>query len=92
MSPYTIVLRITTVHVKVQFESRQRQLRKTDIVKAGTYIVSIDRKTTIYELKAYEIAFFFGNVYQAAHSNMFPYLTDLLVSLYCLYSSIAGLH
>ena len=62
MSPYTIVLRITKVHVKVQFESRQRQLGKTDIVKAGTYIVSIDRKTTIYELKAYEIAFFWKRV------------------------------
>ena len=32
---------------KRQLESRQRQLEKTAVVKAGAYIVSIDRKTTV---------------------------------------------
>ena len=41
--------------------------------------VSIDRKTTVYRLEACEIALF-ENVYQAAHSNVFPYFTDLPVS------------
>ena len=39
--------------VKKQLESQQRQLGKTAVVKAGAYIVSIDRKTT----KASEIFF-----------------------------------
>ena len=45
------------VFVKRQFESCQRQLGKTVVVKAGAYIVSIDRKTTVYRLEAGEIAF-----------------------------------
>ena len=44
--------------VKRQVESQQRQLGKTAVVKAGAYIVSIDRKTTVYRLEAGEIAFF----------------------------------
>ena len=35
-----------------------RQLEKTAVVKAGAYIVSIDNKTTVYKLEAWEIAFF----------------------------------
>ena len=31
---------------------------KTAVVKAGAYIVSIDKKTTVYKLEAWEIAFF----------------------------------
>ena len=59
MSPYTIVSRkFTHVHVKKQFGSRQRQLGKTVVVKAGAYIVSMDRKTTAYGLEAGKIAFF----------------------------------
>ena len=42
---------------KRQPESRLRQLGKTVLVKTGAYIVSIDRKTTLYRLKACEIAF-----------------------------------
>ena len=48
----------TRVLVKRQLESRQRQLNKTVVVKAGAYIVSIDRKTTVHRLEACEIAFF----------------------------------
>ena len=66
-------------------------------MKAGAYIVSIDRKTAVYRLEAGEIViffFFWKNAYQAVHSNMFLYFTELPVSLYCLYclySSTAGL-
>ena len=64
MSPYTIVLRrFTRVLVKKQLESRQRQLGKTAVVKAEAYIVSMDRKTTVYGLEAGKIAFF-ENVYK----------------------------
>ena len=31
---------------------------KTAVVKAGAYIVSIDKKTTVYKLEPCEIAFF----------------------------------
>ena len=48
---------LTRVFVKRQLKSRQRHLEKTAVVKAGAYIVCIDRKTTIYRLKACEIAF-----------------------------------
>ena len=80
MSPYTIVLRkIDSCSCKRQLESRQRQLEKTAVVKAGAYIVSIDKKETVYKLEACEIAFF-ANHALAVHSNMFPYFTDLPVS------------
>ena len=52
-------VKLTSVVVKWQLESRQRQLEKTAVVKAGAYIVSIDRKTTVYRLEAGEVAFFF---------------------------------
>ena len=76
-----------------QLGSRQRQLGKTAVMKAGAYIVSMDRKTTVYGLEAGKIAFFEKRV-QAVHSNAFPYLTGLPVrsSLYRLYSSRTGLH
>ena len=48
----------TRVLVKRQLEIRQRQLKKTALVKAGAYIVSIDKKETVYKLEACEIAFF----------------------------------
>ena len=94
MSPYTIVLRkFTRVLVKKQLGSRQRQLGKTAVIKAGAYIVSMDRKTTVYGLKAGKITFFEKRV-QAVRSNAFPYFTGLPVSssLYRLYSSRARLH
>ena len=57
MSPYSIVLRkFTRVLVKKQLGSR---LGKTAVIKVGAYIVSMDRKTTIYGLEAGKIAFFF---------------------------------
>ena len=49
--------KFTRVLVKKQLESRQRQLGKTVVVKAGAYIVSMDRKTTVYGLEAGKIAF-----------------------------------
>ena len=94
ISLYTIVSRkFTRVLVKKQLESRQRQLGKTAVVKAGAYIVSMDRKTTVYGLEAGKIAFFEKRV-QAVHSNAFPYFTGLPVSssLYRCYSSRAGLY
>ena len=48
----------TRVLVKRQLEIRQRQLEKTAVVKAGAYIVSIDKKETVCKLEACEIAFF----------------------------------
>ena len=63
-----------------QLERRQRQLGKTAVVKVGAYIVSIDRKTTVYRMEVCEIVFFLKNVYQADYSNLFPYFTDLPVS------------
>ena len=48
-------------------------------MKAGAYIVSMDRKTTVYGLEAGKIAFFEKRV-QAVHSNAFPYLMGLPVS------------
>ena len=36
--------------VKQQLGSHQRQLGKTAVVKTGAYIVSMDRKTTVYRL------------------------------------------
>ena len=85
--------KFTGVLVKKQLESRQRQLGKTAVVKAGAYIVSMDRKTTVYGLEAGKIAFFEKRV-QAVHSNAFPYFTGLPVSssLYRRCSSRAGLH
>ena len=94
MSPYTIVLRkFTRVLVIKQLESRQRQLGKTVVVNAGAYIVSMDRKTIAYRLKAGKIRFFEKRV-QAVDSNAFLYFTGLPVSssLYCLNSHCAGLH
>ena len=56
--------------------------------------MSIDRKTAVYRLEAGEIVGFFVFVFfgiSSCPSNTFPYLTELPVSLYCLYSSRAGL-
>ena len=44
-------------------ESRQRQLEKTAVVKVEAYIMSMNRKTTVYGLEAGKIAFF-ENVYK----------------------------
>ena len=63
------------------------------VIKVGVYIVSMDRKTTVYGLEAGKIVFFEKCV-QAVHSNAYPYFTGQPVSssLYRLYSSRAGLH
>ena len=79
MSPYTIVLhKFTRVLVEKQLVSRQRQLGKTAVIKAGAYIVSMDRKTTVYGLEAGKIGHFEKRVH-AVHSNAFPYFTGLPV-------------
>ena len=79
VSPYTIVLRkIDKCVCKRQLESCQRQLGRTVVVKMVAYIVSIDRKTTVYRLEAGEITFL-GNAYHDVHSNVFPYFADLPV-------------
>ena len=59
MAPYTIVSRTCkfTHVVKKQLESRQKKLGKTAAVKAEAYIVSMDRKTTLYELEAGKSAY-----------------------------------
>ena len=76
MSPYTILLRkFTRVLVKKQLGSR---LRKTVVIKAGAYIVSMDRKTAIYGLEAGKITFFFKNVYKLSIA------TRSRISLACL--------
>ena len=75
----TCYVKSTRVLVKRQLESRQRQLEKTAVVKAGAYIASIDKKTTVYKLEACEIAFFETRAL-AVHSNTLPYFTDLPVS------------
>ena len=72
-------VKLSRVLVKRQLESRQRQLERTATVKAKGYTVSIDKKTTVYKLEAWEIAFF-ENVCLAVHSNALPYFTDLPVS------------
>ena len=54
--------------IKKQLGSWQKQLEKTAIVKAGAYIVSMDRKTTVYGLEAGKIDFFEKHI-QAVHSN-----------------------
>ena len=59
MSPYTTVSRkFTHVLVKKQLGSWQRQLGKTAVVKAGAYVVSMDRKTSVYELEDGKIMIF----------------------------------
>ena len=54
--------------------------------------MSIDRKTTVYEIEACEL--FSEERIPAVHSNVFPYFADLSVSLslYRRYSTRAGIH
>ena len=79
MSPYIIVLhKFTRVLVKKQLGSRQKRLGKTVVVKAGAYIVTMDRKTTIYELEAGKMVFFLKNTYKVSIA------TRSRISLACL--------
>ena len=55
-------------------------LGKAAVIKSGAYIVSMDRKTTVYRLEASKIAFFEKRV-QAVPSNAFPYFIGLPVSV-----------
>ena len=79
MSPYTIVL-CKSPHVLVKrqlhVESPQGQLKKTAVVKAWAYmyVVSVDKKTTVYKLEALKICGL------AIHSNVLLCFTDLPAS------------
>ena len=91
MSLYTIVsCKLTHALVRKQLGSRKRQLGKTAVVKVRAYIVSMDRKTTVYRLETGEVTF---SAYKLAIAMHVPF-TGLTVSwsLYCLYSSRAELH
>ena len=79
MSPYTIVLRkIDSCSCKKAARKLTKTVGKTAVVKAGPYIVFIDKKTTVYKLEACEIAFFEIQMCAlAVHNNTFPYFTDL---------------
>ena len=93
MSLYTIVLcKFTCVLVKKQLWSWQRQLGKTVVVNMGVYIVSMDRKTTIYELQADKIVFF-ENAYKLSivTRSRISLAMPVSSSLYRLYSSRARL-
>ena len=59
--------KFTCVLVKKQLESQQRRLGKTAVVKAGAYIVSMNRKTTVYGQEAGKILIFEKRV-QAVHT------------------------
>ena len=52
---YTIVLHKIDL---CSCKKAARNSEKTVVVKAGTYIVSVDKKETLYKLEACEIAFF----------------------------------
>ena len=69
--------KFTRVLVKKQLGSRQRRLGKTAVIKAGAYIVSMDRKTTVYGLEADKIAFL-KNAYKLSIA------TRSRISLACL--------
>ena len=70
--------------VKKQLGSWQRRLGKTVVIKAGTYIVSRDRKTTVYGLEASK-SHFLKNAYKLSIATRSR--VSLSLSLYHLYSS-----
>ena len=75
----------TCVLQKRQLESRQRQLEKRAVVKVKAYILSIDKKETVYKLEACEIAFF-ANRALAVHSTCSRILlTCLWVQAYSVF-------
>ena len=58
MSLYTAVLRkIDSCSCKKAVRMSGKTVEKAMVVKAGAYIVSIDRKTTVLRLEACEFAF-----------------------------------
>ena len=71
------VRKITCVLVKKQLGSRQRPVQKDIGYKSGAYIVSMDKKTTVYGLEAGKSCFF-ENVYQLSIAMCFR------ISLACL--------
>ena len=74
-----IIILYKFIHVlnKKQLGSRQRELGKTAVIKAGAYIVSMDRKTTVYGLEAGKIMVL-KNVYKLSTA------TRSRLSLACL--------
>ena len=66
--------------VKKQLGSRQRQLRKTAVVKTGAYIVSMDRKTTVCGLHFDEVTNKFAESGVNVTLNGRPYLGTVIGS------------
>ena len=73
VSVYYFVTKIYTCSCKKAAWKSAKTVGKT----VGAYIVSMDRKTTVYGQDAGKIAFFWKKNVQAGHSNMFPYFTGL---------------
>ena len=79
--------KFTRVLVK---KSRQRQLGKITVVKAGAYIVSMDKKRTVYGLEAGKIAFL-KNAYKLAIATRFSMIQcKPPVTCWCNNLSLAG--
>ena len=81
MSLYTIVLHNFTCVL----------VGKDRGYKAGAYIVSMDKKTTIYELEAGKIAFC-ENAYKLSIATHSRISLSVNLSFYRLYSSRTGPH
>ena len=89
MSSYTIMLRkidscsckkaVRKLAKTAGKDSWKRQLEKTAVVKAGAYIVSIDKKKPYTNWKLVKLSFLQTRAL-AVHSNAFLYFTDLPVS------------
>ena len=66
--------------VKKQLGSHQRQMGKTAVVKTGAYIVSMDRKTAVYELHFDETYNKFAETGVNVTLNGRPYLGTVIGS------------
>ena len=66
--------------VKKQLGSHQRQLGKTAVVKTGAYIVSMDRKITVYGLHLDEASNMFAESGVNVTLNGRPYLGAVIGS------------
>ena len=80
---YRVTLTYIRVLVKQQLESRRRQLEKTTVVSAGAYIVSMDRKTTVYGLEAGKVTFFQKRIQAIATRSRRGPVSSLLTLLFC---------
>ena len=53
-----MLCKIDSCSCKKAARKSAKTVEKTAVVKTGAYIVSTDKKTTVYKLEACEIAFF----------------------------------